>query len=222
MLERRVLPILFLASLLTSIGTSAAGPSAADVPARFNSGLDGRLAYTTDATSGAVWAAWAYQSRGEYDVAVSVRDPSGTWSEPTFFGRLDGLDQVAPALVSDPDGNLYVAFAVQQTSQILLSVLPRGSAAWTAPLAVTSPGERGFAPALTVAGDRLVVGYRTIEGRVALRVLPLAAQMNEVRGIYDAPDGTDPIGMTNNNGSPPSTNGTGFGTPLSGNSGPKK
>jgi hypothetical protein len=221
MFERRVLPILLLASVLPAAAAPAVPASKADVPSRFSAGLDGGLVYAEDATSGAVWAAWAYRSRGEYDIAVSVRDLSGVWSEPTFIGHLDGLDQSAPAMAFDADGNLYLAFAALPASQILLSVRPRGASTWSAPLLVTSPAERGFSPALAATADRLVLAYRTIEGRVALRFLPLLAQTNQVRGIYDNPDGTDPLGMTNNGGTAPTTSSSGFGPPLTSN-GPKK
>jgi hypothetical protein len=234
MRDRRVLPILLLALLVpTAVEQAAAGPGA-DLPFRFNPVLDGKPAYATDATTGAVWAAWAYKSRGEFDIAFSVRELAGTWSEPAFIGRLDGLDQLAPALVSDPSGNIYLAFAVRQTSQIFLAVLPRGESSWSAPVLATSPGERGFSPTVAVLADYLVLGYRGADGKVTLRGAPLVgapAVSNGMlsgkialqgvlpidkplvpNGIYDNPDGVDPLGVGGT--------GTGTGTGASTGSAP--
>jgi hypothetical protein len=233
MRNRRVLPILLLALLVpAAVASAAAGPGAA-LPFRFDPVLDGKPAYATDATTGAVWAAWAFKSRGEFDIAVSVRDLAGAWSEPAFIGRLDGFDQLAPALVSDPSGNVYMAFAVRQTSQIFLSVLPRGGSTWSAPVLATSRGERGFSPTVAVLADYLVLGYRTADGKVTLRGAPLVGapavssgmmtgkatflgllpldKPIVPNGIYDNPDGTDPLGF---GGTGPDT-GTGTGgTPI--------
>jgi len=191
MLERHVLPILLLASVLPA----AAAPRA-ELPPRFNTGLDGGLVYAEAGAGGAVWAAWTYRSRDECDIAVSARDLSGVWSEPTFIGNLDGRDQMSPAMAFDADGNLYLAFAVRQAPQIFLSVLPRDGTAWSTPSLVTPPAERAFSPTLAATANSLVLAYRTAEGKVVLRFLTLLGRTNEIRGIYDNPDGTDPLGAT--------------------------
>jgi hypothetical protein len=212
MLERHVLPILLLASVLPA---AAGQVSRADLPPTYGPGLDGRIAYAEDRATGAVWAAWAYRTHGEYDIAVSARDLSGVWSEPAFLGRLDGADQTAPTMVFDADGNLYLAFSVRQTARVFLSILPRDGAAFWNPSPVTPDGERASAPTLAVTSDSLVLAYRTHEGRVAVRLLPLLSQINQIRGIYDNPDGTDPLGVTSPGAirSPSSGNG-GVSVPL--------
>jgi hypothetical protein len=212
MRDRRLFPILVL--LLSVIATPLAFAIDRQVPVGFNPALDGKPVYATNAASGAVWSAWSYRSHGEFDLAISYRDTSGTWSDPVFLGRLDGLDQVSPALVSDAAGHLYIAYAVRQTSQIFLSVLPSGEGAWSTPMPVTPREDRYFSPALAVVADRLVVGVRAFDGKVALRDLPLYVPVNGSLGIYDNPDGTDPLGMENREGSPPVPTG-GFG-PLGG------
>jgi len=200
MFERRVLPILLLASVIPAALAPAVAAPGANLPSRFNPRLDGGPVYAADSTTGAVWAAWAYRSRGEFDIAVSVRDAAGVWSEPAFIGRLDGLDQATPAMVADAAGNLYLAFAARQTMQIFLSVHRHGAAEWSAPLSVTPPGEHGFSPALAVVAGRLVIGCRTGDGKVDLEVLPLETDGFAAQGIYDNPDGTDPLGRSGGDG----------------------
>ena len=182
--KRRLVPILVLVSLLSGALVPAVAASGTALPDRFGPGLDGRPVYAADAASGAVWAAWAYKARGEFDIALSVRDLAGVWSEPTFLGRLDGLDQLTPAIVSDAAGNIYVAFAVRQSAQVFVSVLPRAAA-----------------PSLAIVANHLVIGYRTGGGKVALRSVPLATDPIGPLGIYDSPDGTDPLGFGGTAGS---------------------
>ncbi len=229
----RVLPILLVVLLCGAIAGPAVAAPAADLPFRFNPALDGKPVFATDAVSGTVWSAWAYRSRGEYDIAVASREPAGVWNEPTLLGRLDGLDQFAPALVSDASGNIFLAFAVRQTTQVFLAVLPHGGTMWSVPACVTSPGERAFSPSLAVANAFLVLGYRNAEGKVMLRggplvgapvvstngLLGLKVSLQDLipanggivpTGIFDSPDGTDPLGLGTT--SPGTGSGTGSGT----------
>jgi hypothetical protein len=201
MLKRRLVPILLVVSILPGALVPAVAARGADLPDRFSPGFDGRPVYATDVSSGAIWAAWAYKSHGEFDIALSVRDLAGVLSEPTFIGRLDGLDQLTPAIVPDAAGNIYLAFAVRQSSQVFLSVLPHGAAAWSAPQAVTSPRETAVSPTLAVVANYLVIGYRTAGAKVALRSLPLIGEPIGPLGIYDSPDGTDPLAVGGTGGS---------------------
>ncbi len=236
MRDRLVLLIIVTALLGLVAPLPAAAGASAELPFRFNPVLDGKPEFVTDATSGTTWAAWAFRARGEFDIAVSTREAAGHWSEPAFLGRLDGLDQLSPAMLSDASGNLYLAFAVQQTAQVYLAVLPHGTNAWSEPILVTARGERGTAPALAIVGEYLVLAYRTADGQIALRGTPLlgsAVQANgseaaritvrgllpidkplQPDGIYDGPDGTDPLGMgTTTTGSGSGTSsGTGSGS----------
>jgi hypothetical protein len=213
MRKRQVLPILLVTCAFSAAGALAGAPGV-ETPCRFNPGLDGAPVYATDSSSGATWAAWAYRWRGEFDIALSMRSPGGAWGDPTFIGRLDGLDQGSPALASDAAGNLYLAFAVRQTGRVYLSGLARGASVWSAPELVTIPGERGSAPALAVVADRLVLAYRTADGKVALRVRPVIADGVQPYGIYDNPDGTDPLGFGGT--TPPSGSGGNSGVPGGG------
>ncbi len=216
MRNRRLFPILVL--LMSAVAASLAFAIDRPVPVGFNPALDGKPVYATNAASGEVWTAWSYRSHGEFDIAISYRAASGTWSEPVFLGRLDRLDQISPALVSDAAGHLYIVYSVRQTSQIFLSVLPCGEGAWSTPMPVTPREDRYFSPALTVVADRLVVGFRAFDGKIAFRDLPLYVPVNDSLGIYDNPDGTDPLGMGDNESEPPAQNG-GFGLPGAGNTG---
>jgi hypothetical protein len=216
MRSRRLFPVLVL--LLSAVAAPLTFASTRPLPVGFNPSLDGKPVYATNAASGAVWTAWSYRSHGEFDLAISYRDTSGTWSEPVFLGRLDGLDQISPALVSDAAGHLYLAYSVRQTSQIFLSVLPCGEGTWSAPMPVTPREDQYFSPALAVVADRLVVGFRAFDGKVALRDLPLHVPVNGSLGIYDNPDGTDPLGQESREGIPLAPTG-GFGQPGSGNTG---
>jgi len=212
MRKRHVFPILLIACAIAAGGALAAAPGA-EPPFRFNPGLDGAPVYATDSSSGATWAAWAYRWRGEFDLALSMRSSGGAWSDPMFVGRLDGLDQGSPAMVCDAAGNLYLVFAVRQTAQIYLSGLARGTSEWSVPARVTVPGERGYSPAVAVVADRLVVAYRTADGKVALRERPLiAADGIQPFSITDGPDGVDPLGFGGT--VPPS--GSGAGSPGGG------
>lgn len=189
----RALSVAALAALLWA-GAAAAGTAA--IPDRHAAGIDGAPVSVVQPGTGATFSAWSFRGRGEYDLAISSLDTSGRWSEPVFLGRGDGRDQIAPAIVADPAGSLYVAYAVRETSQIWLSVLPAGASEWSAPVALTRAGERGFSPALSVVADRLVAGWREFGGAVRLLDVPLVSPSLSTLGINDGPDGIDPLGQS--------------------------
>ena len=210
MLDRRRTSLTTLLAATSALACSLAfaGPRLADQeqPLRYNPrSLDGPLTTVTAGLDGRTWSAWAYRDGAEYDIALSFRDPGGFWSEPQFIGRDDGADQVQPALAVDTAGTVYLAFADLGTGTIRYTALPAGGAAWTAATAVTRDGERGFMPALSVVGERLVIAFRS--GRaVVIRDVPLL-DPTALRpgGIHDSPD---PYG-NNDSGSGRTTPGDG-------------
>ncbi len=186
-----------LAAMLVGLG--ATGIAAPDLPVRYmHPVLDGPAAVVASPVGGLRWAAWAYRSEGEFDLALSVRDPSGQWSPPSFLGERDRLDQADPALAVDAGGNLYVAFVVRQVGRVYLSVLPAGSSRLSDPAEASLPGERASSPQLRIVRDRLVLGYR-VGSRVVLRDLPLLGA--GTHGVQDGPDILPPLGSTGSSGS---------------------
>ena len=177
---------------LAFFGTAHAGLRAkAKVPHRYSPGaLDQSPALATDPLSGATWSAWAYRTGGEYAIALSISDADGFWSEPTFIGLDDRLDQMDAALLADASGNLYLAYAVRETGTVHMSAFHAGSDDWFEPQQVTQVGERASSPTLSVIGDRLVLAY--LSGRNQVRVLdwallpPLKFDPN---GVQEGPDG---------------------------------
>jgi hypothetical protein len=185
------------ATVLLAVGL-ATGAVAADafeyeaqlVPDRYNRlSLDGPLISLTNPVDGRTWSAWAYRDGAEYDIAIAFREPAGPWSEPVFLGRLDGRDQVEPAMTADADGNLYLAYTDRGTGAILLTVLSAGADTWFDPTPVTGEGERGFTPSLRVVADRLVLAYRS-GWSIVIRDLALLGPPTPVSpdSIWDSPD----------------------------------
>ena len=164
-------------------------------PSRFVGALDGAPVTVARVADGTTWAAWAWRSGREYDLAISSADASGAWSTPTFIGRYDGMDQVEPALAADAEGNLYLAFVERPAGCVRLAVLPAGAESWSAPIAVTLEGRDAANPALSVVAGRLVLAYRT-GGVVSILVLPIAGSAASPLGIQDGPDPVSPAGAT--------------------------
>jgi hypothetical protein len=173
--------------------TSQQGPAArAGAPAEFAPQIDGPMT-TSMGPGGREWAAWAFRAPGEFDVAVAFRDGAGAWSNPSFVGRRDWLDEIEPAIVVDGLGTLYVAFATRGSGRVSLAVLPAGSSTWLGP-AVVSGAELASAPAIRIVGDRLIVAFRTSTG-VGITEFPVSGSPAQVFGIQDGPDGVDPLGL---------------------------
>lgn len=169
-MRRHSIPVLAL--LLTLPGGSGF-QAAADIPHRYRAAsLDGRLAQIESPADRRLWSTWAYRSGAEYDIAVSVREADGSWSEPTFLGANNQANEIQPTLAADSVGNLYLAFAVGETGRIMLSTLRSGSSTWSAPTLVSLEAERCAAPSLRVVGGRLVAAYRC-SSRVGIADLPL-------------------------------------------------
>lgn len=176
---------------LTGAGAALAGPL--DLPGQYSRDVDGGPVLIEQPGTGATLAIWSYRGRGEYDLAMARRDASGSWSDVVFLGRNDGLDQVTPAVAADSCGTVYVAYAVRETAQIHLTVVPPGGSEWTPPIPLTPLGQRRFAPALSVIGNRLVAAWRTFSGAIEIRHFPLFVPTAPL-GINDGPDGVDPLG----------------------------
>ena len=188
MLNPRTIRItaLVLAFCLASFSLAAA--QLRDPPRRYNPrSLDGALVTVFNAVDGRTWSAWAYRAGAEYDIAISYRDDSGAWSEPVFLGAHDRGDQVHPALVADPTGNLYLAYTDRGTGAVVLTALPVGSDTWFEPVPVTRADERGHLPALSVVRDRLVIAFRAGTG-IIIRDFPLLPASHTGGSINDGPD----------------------------------
>ena len=154
--------------------------------------LDGPVTMLSGA-DGCTWATWTYRAAGEFDIAVSSREASGTtWSAPVFFGRRSGLDEIDPTVAVDSQGAVYVAFATTNPRRVAVAMLAAGSSTWSAPV-IVSGAETASSPAVLLVGDRLVVAYRTLRG-VGMVDLPTIGSVNHTDGINDGPDGIDPLG----------------------------
>ncbi len=224
MFDRRALS-LFVLVFLIAFGSSLAAQRSGTVPDRYTAGLDGRLSMVQLSPQGTTWAAWAYRSGSEYDIAVSSQDEAGSWTDPEFIGAGDHMDQVDPALACDAAGNLYLVYAESQTGRILFTARAAGRDNWSVPSAITGPEERGASPALAVIGGYLVAAFRTPLDTIAVRQHSLAAPTAGIRthGIQEGPSGIDPLGkswrLPKGSGwdSVPASNLTPFGPASSGN-----
>lgn len=154
-----------------------------------------------------VYSAWSYRNQGGYDIAVSMQDADGIWSEPTLFGAADGIDQLQPALAIDAGGFIYLAWAEAPLGTIRLSIGGTGSNQWTSPLTLTTTDVRAVSPTLTIISDRLVAGWR--EG-TAVVINDLGPTLHATMGGVSTrtiQDGADPLGIVGEG----STDGGNFG-----------
>jgi hypothetical protein len=151
---------------------------------------DTGLVQVQNPVDGRTWAAWAFRSGAEYDIAVALLGDDGRWGEPTFLGRYDGRDQIEPTFVVHESGGVALAFAEPTTDRILVSTLAAGARSWSRPLPVVAAEDIG-SPSLMLFGDRLVLGFRSGD-RVELRAMSLAVSS---AGVFSIADGPDPVGM---------------------------
>jgi len=168
-----------------------AGPAPA--PRDYVARIDG-VPVVAVAPDGRSWSVWAYRASGEFDIAVSVREPSGAWGTSSFVGRRDGVDQMDPALAIDAAGNVYVAYATRTPQRIYTTILVAGETTWSEP-ALISP-EVGASPALRIVGDRIVLAYRTSRG---IRMVDFPLLIATPDGIQDGPDTSGPLGNSGGN-----------------------
>jgi hypothetical protein len=206
--KRTLISSLAAVAILAS-SWAMAGERLADRPRRHSTAARDGRPVTATLASGAAWSAWAYRISGEYAIALSFRGPNGSWSEPSYIGLDDRLDQIDPDIVGDADGNLYLAYAVRETGAIWVTALRAGRQSWFQPQQVTLATERAGAPTLRVVGDRLVMGYR---GGREIRLLDwgLLATYSSggmtTEGIQDGPDGFPLAVMHNGDDDDPPTN----------------
>jgi hypothetical protein len=155
--------------------------------------IDGAMV-TVTSPDGRSFSAWEFRAKGEFDVAVSVREAGGSsWSSPVFYGHRNGINEIQPTMTVDTAGNLYLAFTTGNPSRVSVAVLAAGSSAWSD--AVTISGtEVASSPALRIVGNRLIVAYRTGRG-VGVADIPLVGSGSQTDGIEDAPDPTDGLGI---------------------------
>lgn len=191
-------------------GGSARVRAAVHVPAvaEYVPQIDGPMA-TLTAPDGSLWAVWSYRASGEYDVAIASLGASGAWSEPTFFGRRDGVDEIAPALAVDASRNLYLVYATRQPAGLAYVTFTPATGAWSVPTRLSADRTAAF-PAIRIVGDRVVVAWRTASGTV-LTDLPTIPAGLTTRGIQDGPDSVDPLGVVPSSGSPGGGGGSGTG-----------
>lgn len=196
------------ACLALGLATALAGSAMAASPARKSDSLqtakgsvvadhipevDGPVT-TLAGPDGRMWAAWTYRASHEFDIAISSRDEStATWSTPVFIGRRSGSDEIEPALAVDSRGAVYVAFATTNPPRVFVTTLAVGSTAWSEPI-VVSGTEAASSPALLLVGERLIVAYRTARG-VGMVGFPTVGSENQIQGIQDGPEPTDPLGV---------------------------
>jgi hypothetical protein len=181
---------------ISVVGSATAAPAPKGAPSigQHMPQIDGPVSSLTGA-DGRTFAAWAYRANGEFDIAVTIQDAGSTsWTEPVFFGRHNGSDDVLPALAIDAHGTAYVAYAMSNPSRVALVMLPAGSTSWTEPV-VVSGKDSATSPALMIVGDRLVIAFRTANGVTMINVPVLASSITN--GIEDGPDGTDGLGIKN-------------------------
>ena len=210
---RKFCGFLTLALLLTSL--PAMGGELR--PHRFNANsLDGALTTVVNRVTGDTWSVWEYRTGAEYDIAISVRDAEGFWSEPQFIGQGDRLDQVQPTLTADPAGNLYLAYVDRARGAVMVTSRPVNATQWTTALAVTAAGERGNRPSMRVVGDRLVVAFRTGAGIEIrdLALLPAPIGTVTTRGVQDMPDPIDPVRVPRDGNHKPGSGGGNDDTPV--------
>jgi len=186
--ERRIVLIVFLLALAVSFGTPSVATEVV-VPDLYNEQVDGAPAYADNPADGRTWSAWPYRSGAEFDLVISIRDARGDWSEVTFLGRDDGLDQIEPALIADRGGNLYVAWTEQPTGRVLAAALPAGETCWSEPIQLNDAEVAGSSPALEIVRGRMAVAWRTDFG-TKIRIMPLADDSiwQTKSSIVDGPD----------------------------------
>lgn len=189
----------------TALAIVAAFLAAADVfaqvnvPRRFSANVDRDLVEFVNYVDGRTWSVWSYKSGAEYDIAVSLKNPDGSWGEPSFLGSDDSRSEVQPALATDTNGTLYMAFAVRETGQIMLTTLRVNSLTWSTPRRAVFAAGRHAAPSVIALSSQVVVAYRTGQ-RVGMALMPVVGF--GPYGINDGPDGLPPTGQGESNDNP--------------------
>jgi len=187
----RLLVIVCICTLAALAAGEATARGRLDAPHRFQpASQDAALVQVENPVDGRTWAAWAFRSGAEYDIAVAVLGADGRWGEPSFLGRHDGRDQTEPSFLVHPSGGMALAFVEPATGRVLVSTLAAGAERWGRPLPVAAAQDVG-SPTLVLLGDRLVLGFRSGD-RVELRIMKLAL---DSAGTLSIADGPDPIGI---------------------------
>ena len=216
MRNRRFAVLTILSGALLVTGAFAAPlrgaghPSAGVAPAvaDYVPQIDGPMS-TVAAPDGSLWAVWSYRASGEYDIAIASLSAAGTWGEPTFFGRRDGVDEIAPALAVDGSGRLHLVYATRQSAGLSYATFSPATDAWTAPTRL-SADKSANAPAIHVVSDRVVVAWNTASG-VVIVDFPAAPPGLATLGIHDGPDSVDPLGIIGPTSGPGGGSGNGVG-----------
>lgn len=172
---------------------------AAEPPQEHSTAVDGTPVFVV--ADGWMYSAWAYRSDGEFSIAISYRDSDHDWSEPTFIGLGDSLDQVSPALAADEFGNLYLAYVVEQLGQVWMTARwsPIPGSPWFDPQRIAIGRDRAATPALAIVNGGVVLGFYSASLGVRLldwEILPPAPTGFQTDGIQEGPDGFPVTGLT--------------------------
>lgn len=194
--SRRFLPFLAAGAMLLTLSIPSVAQDGRSLPDRYvRGGLDGAPVTAESPADGSRWVAWAYRDGARYDIAVSVQDADGLWSEPWMFGAGDDADQVDPDLAFDPSGTVYLTYADRGTGEVRVAVLVGGLPGWIGPQTVAGGEATATEPALRIVGDRVVVAFRTDDG-IDLIDFPTLRSVGPIvaHGIQEGPDVIDPLG----------------------------
>jgi len=199
---------------LCAVGVMAAGDIPAGVrgsalPPRYApNSLDGALIVVSSPLDGSGWAAWAYRSGAEYDIALSFTDSNGSWQAPMFVGANDRRNQIQPSLAADSRGTIYLAFVDGPARRLLLSTLPAGGTEWSPAVPVTGPETRASWPVLKVVGNRVILAYNSA-GQTRVTDFPILGDGGLTDRVSEGPDPFDqrPPGPDAEPPPPPSNDG---------------
>lgn len=185
-----LLKMMVLASVLvTSFSGVSARSGRLDTPRHFRAGLsDHGLVEIEAPAQQQRLAAWALRNGPEYNIAVSVQDAEGVWSEIRVFGGNDGQDQIDPTLAIDSRGNIYLAYASQDGTISL--VVRNVDGEWQPALRMTTVGVRGSRPTLARVGESLILGYIVDDNVkiVQIEEVPTDSTGMNTNSFEDGPD----------------------------------
>ena len=178
--------IVAVSILIASFSSVWARSGRLEAPRHFRAGLsDHGLVEVEAGAQQQRLAAWALRNGPEYNIAISVQDAEGVWSDVRIFGGNDGQDQIDPTLAIDPQGNIYLAYASEDGAISLALRNDRGE--WQPAVRITAVGIRGSSPTLTRVGERMVLGY-IVDGVVQITEVPTDSTGTTTNSFEDGPD----------------------------------
>ena len=185
-------PIAVLLSLFaaTCLCSSSFAAGLRTLPHRYLPGSHDSGLAVLGAPDGTTIAVWAYRSGAEYDIAFSRTQAGGRWTEPTFIGAGDGVDQLEPALAADADGNVFVAYTDRAIGAIRVVALTADGKPTTEPIVLRSRARASFSSAqLVVVGEHVIVAFSDGERTRMIDVpRPILVQGNALLTITESGD----------------------------------